>query len=67
VGTLRALASLITDPAQLLVELNRRLAGRLQGGFTTCLILRLDAGGACVMASAGHPSVFFNLLQLPPT
>ena len=64
VGALRALASLIADPAQLLVELNRRLAGRLQGGFTTCLILRLDADGACVMASAGHPSVFLNSRQL---
>ncbi len=64
VGTLRALASLFADPARLLVELNRRLAGRLQGGFTTCLILRLDADGACVMASAGHPSVFLNSQQV---
>jgi hypothetical protein len=64
VGALRALASVFTSPGRLLSELNSRLAARLQGGFTTCLILRLDPDGACVVASAGHPSAFFNTREL---
>jgi hypothetical protein len=64
VGAVRALASMVASPAQLLTELNRRLAGRLQGGFATCLILRLDADGTCVIASAGHPATFLNSQEL---
>jgi hypothetical protein len=67
VGMVRALASRISAPARLLAELNQRLQGRLQGGFVTCLVLRLDAGGGCVISSAGHPAPFLNHfeIQLP--
>ncbi len=60
VGAMRALADDYPDPAQLLTQLNRRLYGRLQGGFATCLIMLLRADSTCVVASAGHPAPFLN-------
>jgi len=60
VGAVRALADDYPAPAQLLTQLNRRLHGRLQGGFATCLILQLGSDGACVLASAGHPAPYLN-------
>ncbi len=69
VGAARTLARFAPDPAEMLTELNLRLFGRLQGGFVTCLSLRLDAAGHCVMASAGHPAPFLNKreVDLPGT
>jgi len=69
VGTVRTLAKFAPRPADMLAELNTRLCGRLQGGFTTCLALRLDPGGQCVVASAGHPAPFINQheIALPGT
>jgi len=64
VGAVRALASLIPGPAQLLTELNQRLYGRLQGGFATCVAMRLDPEGVCHVASAGHPAPFLNDREL---
>jgi hypothetical protein len=64
VGMLRVLAGRISGPASLLAELNHRLQGRLQGGFVTCLVLRLDAGGRCVVSSAGHPAPFLNHFEI---
>ncbi|MGB7136464.1 MAG: PP2C family protein-serine/threonine phosphatase [Acidobacteriaceae bacterium] len=60
VGTLRTLAEVTADPAEILTGLNRRLHGRLQGGFATCLVLRLGSDGSCVLANAGHPAPFLN-------
>jgi hypothetical protein len=39
---------------------HRRLEGRLQGGFVTCIALRMDASGNCALASAGYPAPFLN-------
>lgn len=64
VGALRALAEDYPRPAELLTLLNRRLSGRLQGGFATCVIVRLEVGGACTMASAGHPAPFLNSREI---
>ncbi|MDE3186890.1 MAG: SpoIIE family protein phosphatase [Acidobacteriota bacterium] len=64
VGAVRTLARFAPNPAEMLSELNRRLFGRLQGGFATCLVLRLDPGGHCVIASAGHPAPFLNKHEL---
>jgi serine phosphatase RsbU (regulator of sigma subunit) len=64
VGAARTLAKFATNPTDLLAELNQRLYGRLQGGFTTCLALRLSPDGECTMASAGHPAPFLNKQQL---
>jgi phosphoserine phosphatase RsbU/P len=63
VGAVRALAEDYPDPAQLLTMLNRRLCGRLHGGFATCVILRIENDG-CTVASAGHPAPFLNDREL---
>jgi len=60
VGAVRTLAETNSSPAQILAGLSRRLHGRLQGGFSTCLALRLDRDGACTLASAGHPAPYLN-------
>jgi serine phosphatase RsbU (regulator of sigma subunit) len=60
VGAVRALAEATSSPAEILAGLSRRLHGRLQGGFTTCIVLRLDPHGACTIACAGHPSPLLN-------
>jgi hypothetical protein len=60
VGTLRTLAEQTDDPALILSGLNRRLHGRLQHGFATCVVLRLDREGRCAIANAGHPAPFLN-------
>jgi hypothetical protein len=60
VGAVRALANLIPSPGLLLTQLNQRLYGRLQGGFATCVAMRLELGGKCVVANAGHPAPFLN-------
>jgi serine phosphatase RsbU (regulator of sigma subunit) len=36
----------------------------MQGGFTTCLALRLGPDGHCTVASAGHPAPFLNDREL---
>jgi serine phosphatase RsbU (regulator of sigma subunit) len=60
VGSIRSTAETTASPAGLLQALNRRLHGRLDGGFATCLALRLDPDGVCTIASAGHPAPFLN-------
>jgi hypothetical protein len=64
VGAARTLAENSNDPAVILSGLNRRLYGRLQHGFATCLVLRLDADGGCELANAGHPSPYLNQLEV---
>jgi hypothetical protein len=59
-GMLRARSRSASDPARLLAEINGLLCGELQGGFATCIALRLEFDGACVVASAGHPAPFLN-------
>jgi hypothetical protein len=60
VGTVRTLAEFQSDPASILAGLNRRLVGRLQGGFTTALAFRIDRFGHCTLANAGHLPPFLN-------
>lgn len=60
VGAVRALAETTSSPAEILAGINRRVCGRLQGGFVTCLVMRLDPDGTCVIANAGHPPPFLN-------
>jgi hypothetical protein len=64
VGAVRTLAKFAPHPAEILSELNQRLFGRLQGGFATCLALRVSTDGHCVTASAGHPAPFLNKREL---
>lgn len=60
VGAVLALADEHPHPGDLLTLLNRRICGRLQGGFATCVIMRIEANGDCSVSSAGHPSPFLN-------
>jgi hypothetical protein len=64
VGTIRTVADTSDDPAEILSILNRRLYGRLPNGFVTCLALRLDPDGQCILANAGHPPPFLNKNEL---
>jgi hypothetical protein len=65
VGTVRTLAESLDDPAEILARLNRRMHGRLQHGFVTCVVLRLAPDGGCKIANAGHPSPFLNAQEVP--
>jgi serine phosphatase RsbU (regulator of sigma subunit) len=60
VGALRTLAESSSSPAEILAGLNRRLYGRLQGGFATCIVLRVDKDGRFVVANAGHLAPLVN-------
>jgi hypothetical protein len=64
VGATRTLAKFAPEPAELLSELNHRLWGRMQSGFTTCLAMILRADGHCTVASAGHPAPFLNKREI---
>jgi serine phosphatase RsbU (regulator of sigma subunit) len=72
VGMLRTLGSFTEEPAEILAELNRRLCGETQGGFATCLVLRLEAGidtgidaGLLTLANAGHLPPYLNGSEIP--
>lgn len=65
VGTLRTLAEQTGDPSKILAGLNRRLIGRLQGGFATAIVARVSPAGDCVLANAGHPAPYLNHRELP--
>jgi serine phosphatase RsbU (regulator of sigma subunit) len=54
VGTFRTLAHYTQSPAEILRAMNQRMLARSQGGFTTCLVMRLDGDGTLTMANAGH-------------
>jgi Stage II sporulation protein E (SpoIIE) len=60
VGVLRALSGGNSSPASIMDGLNRCLCGRMQGGFTTCLVLSLDTRGNVTFANAGHLPPFLN-------
>ncbi len=60
VGTLRTLAYYTQSPGEILTAMNRRMLARSQGGFTTCLVLRLDANGTLTVANAGHIAPYLD-------
>jgi hypothetical protein len=64
VGSVRMAAEASTSPGKVLAALNRRLHGRLSGGFVTCIAMRLDPDGRCTISTAGHPSPFLNGQEL---
>ncbi|MFZ0662175.1 MAG: SpoIIE family protein phosphatase [Acidobacteriaceae bacterium] len=67
VGTLRTLVDYTQSPSEILSRLNRRLIGRTDGGFVTCLAARVDADGSVALANAGHLSPFHNADEMPVT
>jgi len=54
IGALRTLAAEGLSPDELLTRLNRQIVDAQNGGFTTCLCLRVAADGAISFANAGH-------------
>ena len=54
VGTFRTLAHYTQRPSEILSSMNRRMLSRSQGGFTTCLVLRIELQGTVIVANAGH-------------
>jgi hypothetical protein len=56
IGLVRSHASL--SPGALLEHINRAIAGRLDGGFVTCAVLRIEKDGCGVVANAGHPPLY---------
>jgi hypothetical protein len=65
VGMLRTVSGFTEEPAEILVELNRRLYGRMHGGFATCLAVRLEEGGRLAGANAGHLPPYVNGREIP--
>ena len=64
VGVLRAQAAETTSPSEILSALNRCMIGRMQGGFATGIILRLETSGVVTFANAGHLPPFLNDREL---
>jgi hypothetical protein len=54
VGTFRTLAHYTHKPSEILGSMNRRMLSRSQGGFTTCVVLRIEPQGTVIVANAGH-------------
>jgi hypothetical protein len=65
VGTLRTLADYTQEPAEILRGLNRRLIGRTQGGFATCVAMRIESDGSAAIATAGHFSPLRDGTEMP--
>ncbi len=54
VGTFRTLAHYTQRPSEILGSMNRRMLSRSHGGFTTCVVLRVEPKGLVSVANAGH-------------
>ncbi len=65
VGTLRTLVDYTQEPGEILRGLNRRLIGRTQGGFATCVAMRIEPDGSAAIATAGHFSPMRDGKELP--
>ncbi|HTB98709.1 MAG TPA: SpoIIE family protein phosphatase [Terracidiphilus sp.] len=64
VGVLRAQAATTESPSEILNALNHCLVGRMQGGFATAVVLRLETNGTVTFANAGHLPPFLNDSEL---
>ena len=40
--------------------MNRRMLSRSHGGFTTCLVIRLNLDGSLILANAGHIAPYID-------
>ena len=65
VGTFRTLAHYTQSPGEILAAMNQRMLARSKGGFTTCLVLRIDPDGTIVVANAGHLAPYIDGRELP--
>ena len=64
VGTLRTLAHFTQSPSEILDAMNRRMLARSQGGFTTCLVLRVAPDSTLTFANAGHLAPYLRGVEL---
>jgi uncharacterized membrane protein len=64
IGAVRSLAGDEPGPAELLTRLNRQLAQEPDGGFITCVCLRVSRNGRVLIANAGHPAPYRNGTEL---
>lgn len=64
VGTVRTLAHYTQCPEEILRAMNQRMLGRSQCGFTTCLVLHVEADGAGRVANAGHLPPYIDGTEL---
>jgi hypothetical protein len=60
VGTVRTLAHYTQSPGEILTAMNLRMLNRSAGGFTTCLVVRVDEDGKLTIANAGHLAPYLN-------
>jgi hypothetical protein len=65
VGTFRTLAHYTQSPGEILRAMNIRMLARTQGGFTTCMVLRVDPDGTLSAANAGHLAPYLDGSELP--
>lgn len=60
VGIIRAEVTETSSPGEILGTLNQCLAGRMQGGFATSIVFRLESNGNVTLSNAGHLPLFLN-------
>ncbi len=65
VGTVQTLARYTQSPGEILAAMNERMIGRSNGGFTTCLVLRVSSHGSLAVANAGHIAPYVAGRELP--
>ena len=65
VGTFRTLAQYTHSPSEILHAMNQRMIGRNSGGFTTCIVLRVDPDGQIAAANAGHIPPYIDGREVP--
>lgn len=59
-GGLRSLAQENLSPSQILYRLNNQLANSSDGGFVTCICVRIAPDGSLTVANAGHLAPYQN-------
>jgi hypothetical protein len=65
VGTFRTLAHYTQSPGEILRAMNQRMLARSKDGFTTCLVIRVDADGMMTAANAGHLVPYLGGNEVP--
>jgi hypothetical protein len=64
VGVIRAETAASTSPQKIVSALNQCLVGRMQGGFATGIVFRLDPDGTVTLSNAGHLPPYLNGQEL---
>lgn len=64
VGVMRAEVATTASPRKILTALNQCLVGRMQGGFASSIVFRLDTDGTVTFANAGHLPPYLNGREL---